>query len=132
MTEFEIGQEWQLVNGETVTIIKLEFDGETCRALGSDLIWRDYDGYCFDKTFGEGLNFSHIVTDVADDGMETSDFSFRLHDDELKQILASLKLSNGLFDVLEFGKQVSLATTRRLKAATNPYPLAIDTQEHGL
>ena len=126
---FEIGQEWQLVNGETVTIIRLEFEeeSEACRALGSDMVWRDFEGYCIRGTyFNEDLNFSHLYTDLE------SDFSFRLSDGELKRILADLKLSNGLFDVLEFGKQVSLATTRRLKEAVNPYPLAIDTQEHGL
>ena len=123
--EFEIGQEWQLVNGETVTIIRL--DSETYRSLGSDMVWRDFEGYCIRGTyFNEDLNFSHLYTDLE------SDFSFRLSDGELKRILADLKLSNGLFDVLEFGKQVSLATTRRLKEAVNPYPLAIDTQEHGL
>lgn len=128
---FEIGQEWQLVNGETVTIVRLdgEFKDGEVYSLGSDMVWRDDEGYCVDKTFDEGLNFSHLYTEV--DELE-SDFSFRLSDGELKRILADLKLSNGLFDVLEFGKQVSLATTRRLKEAVNPYPLAIDTQEHGL
>jgi hypothetical protein len=118
MTEYEIGQEWQLVNGETATIMQLEFENEsdTIRhTLGSDMFWRDAKGDCIDKSFDEGLNFSHIVTDVATEPMETSDFSFRLHDSEIKEILASLK-SNGFFDALEFGKQVSLATTRRLKA----------------
>ena len=113
MPEFEIGQEWQLVNGETVTIIRLEFDDEVCRTLGSDLIWRDYKGNPVDKTFDASLSFAKVITDV--DCEQTSDFNFRLHDSEIKEILDSLK-SNSFFDVLEFGKQVSLATTRRLKA----------------
>lgn len=114
MPEFEIGQEWQLVNGETVIIIKLIFEGsEVCRTLGSDLIWRDYKGNPVDKTFDASLSFAKVITDV--DCEQTSDFNFRLHDSEIKEILDSLK-SNSFFDVLEFGKQVSLATTRRLKA----------------
>lgn len=119
--EFEIGQEWQLVNGETVTVIRLdgEFKDGEIYTLGSDLVWRDYDGYCVDKSLDEGFNFSHIVTDVAKDPMETSDFSFRLHDDQIKEILKSCKSSNGFFDALEFGQKVSLATTRKLKELTN-------------
>ena len=112
--EFEIGQEWQLVNGETVTIIRLdgEFKDGEVYSLGSDMVWRDDEGYCVDKTFEEGLNFSHLYTETAD--LE-SDFSFRLPDEQLKAILAELKLSNGLFDVLEFGRKVSQATTQALK-----------------
>ena len=119
--EFEIGQEWQLVNGHTITIIFIDDkfkDGEI-HSLGSDSIWRDYDGYCVCKDFDEGFNFSHIVTDVAKDPMETSDFSFRLHDDQIKEILKSCKSNNGFFDALEFGQKVSLATTRKLKELTN-------------
>lgn len=120
--EFEIGQEWQLVNGETVTILHVDdtFDPKNGQhTLGSDYIWRDYDGFCIHKDHDEGLNFSHIVTDVAKDPMETSDFSFRLHDDQIKEILKSCKSSNGFFDVLEFGQKVSLATIRKLKELTN-------------
>jgi hypothetical protein len=115
--EYGIGQEWQLVNGETVTVIRLEFEEESdaCRALGSDMVWRDYKGDPVDKTFDAGLSFAKVITDV--DCEQTSDFNFRLHDSEIKEILDSLK-SNSFFDVLEFGKQVSLATTRRLKAVT--------------
>ena len=112
MPEFEIGQEWQLVNGETVIIIKLIFEGsEAYRTLGSDMVWRDDEGYCVDKTFDEGLNFSHLYTETANLG---SDFSFRLPDRVIEEILKSCK-SNGLFDALEFGRKVSQATTQALK-----------------
>ena len=107
--EFEIGQEWQLVNGETVTIIRL--DSETYRSLGSDMIWRDFEGCCVNRTFDEGLNFSHLYTETSD--LE-SDFSFRLPDRTIDEILKSCK-SNGLFDALEFGRKVSRATTQALK-----------------
>lgn len=112
--EYEIGQEWQLVNGETVTIIKLEFNGETCRALGSDMVWRNDEGYCVDKTFDEGLNFSHLYTEVSEQEPLQSDFSFRIHDRVISRILAECK-SNGLFDALEFGRRVSQETTKQLK-----------------
>lgn len=120
--EFEIGQEWQLVNGDIITIIRVDAtfsDNDGVFTLGSDNVWRYYDGYCVRKDFDEGLNLSHIVTDVAKEPMETSDFSFRLHDDQIKEILKSCKSSNGFFDALEFGRKVSLATTRKLKELTN-------------
>ena len=112
---FEIGQQWQLVNGETVTIIRLAFEGEECRTLGSDMVWRDFDGYCFDETFDEGLNFSHLYTEVSEQEPLQSDFSFRIHDRVISRILAECK-SNGLFDALEFGRRVSQETTKQLKA----------------
>lgn len=109
MIKYEVGQEWQLVNGETVTITEIAEDG----VLGSDMVWRDFKGFAYHQNSKE-FDFSEIVMDVADHAMETSDFSFRLHDSEIKDILARLK-NNGYFDVLEFGKQVSLATTHKLK-----------------
>lgn len=116
--EFEIGQEWQLVNGETVTIVHIDDDMFDPKygpyTLGSDNIWRDYDGFCVRKDFDEGLNFSHIMTDVTKDLTETSDQLFCLQDDQIMQILGSLK-NNGLFDILEFARKVSTTTALKLK-----------------
>lgn len=77
------------------------------------MVWRDYDGHCFDKTFDEGLNFSHLYTGMSEKPLP-SDFSFRIHDRVISQILAECK-SNGLFDALEFGRKVSQETTKQLK-----------------
>lgn len=46
--------------------------------------------------------------------VETPDQSFRLDDRAINEILYKLK-RNGLFDILEFGRRVSLETARNLK-----------------
>lgn len=110
---FEIGQEWQLVNGETVTITQIDCTDGTCKTYSSDATWRDSNGAAEEAQSIE-FDFCKLILDVADKPMQALDFSFRLHDTEIKDILARLK-NNGYFDVLEFGKQVSLTTTRKLK-----------------
>lgn len=116
--EFEIGQKWVLVNGETVIITQIESylnEGEGY-TLGSDGVWRDANGYCTDKNLAaEGEhNFSHLDYDAVSVPVEIPDQAIRLDDQVILEILTKQK-RNGLFNVLEFGRQVSLETTRRLK-----------------
>ena len=103
--EFEIGQAWQLVNGEVVVIVRL--DGG--RALGSDHLWRDYKGRC-EREDLQDANFSHVTTYVAED---TQDSYFVLHDRAIKEILAR-GAANGQ-DMLGIAREISRETARVLR-----------------
>lgn len=103
--EFEVGQAWQLVNGEVVVVVRLDGD----RALGSDHLWRDGNGRCERKDLPDA-NFSHVTTYVAED---TQDSSFVLHDRAIKEILTR-EIANGR-NLLEIAREISRETARVLK-----------------